>query len=56
MDTLGFKYVFAPPYSPDYNPIEFVFSMLKSKYRKLRIHNLVNGGQMTVERMINSSI
>ena len=56
MDTLGLRYIFNAPYSPDYNPIEFVFSMLKSKYKKLRISSLVNGPRMTIRRMIDDSI
>jgi transposase len=29
MDELGFEYVYTPAYSPDLNPIEFVFSIFK---------------------------
>ena len=29
MKTLGFKYAYNVPYSPDYNPIEFIFSKIK---------------------------
>ena len=32
----GFRWVMAPPYSPEWNPIEFVFSQVKSNFRKLR--------------------
>ena len=30
----GAELLFLPPYSPDYNPIEFVFSKLKALLRK----------------------
>jgi hypothetical protein len=30
----GMKYVFLPPYSPDYNPIELAFSAIKSYIRR----------------------
>ena len=29
MDELGIAYIYSPIYSPDYNPIEYVFSMAK---------------------------
>lgn len=32
----GARIVFTPPYSPDYNPIENMFSVVKSRYRKSR--------------------
>lgn len=30
----GMHYVFLPPYSPDYNPIELAFSSMKAWFRK----------------------
>ncbi len=30
LDELSIPYIFSPPYSPDYNPIESVFSIFKS--------------------------
>jgi len=39
IDTLwdrGMRYVFLPPYSPDYNPIELAFSSMKACFRKNR--------------------
>ena len=29
MDELGLGYIFGPAYSPDYNPIESIFSVVK---------------------------
>ena len=29
MTKLGFRYIFNVPYSPEFNPIEFVFSKVK---------------------------
>ena len=29
MDEMSIPYIFGPPYSPDYNPIESVFSIVK---------------------------
>ena len=36
MTRLGFRHIFNVPYSPEYNPIEFVFSKVKQKFRSLR--------------------
>ena len=36
MDEMSIPYIFGPPYSPDYNPIENVFSMFK---REMKIRN-----------------
>ncbi len=33
------KVLYTPPYSPEYNPIELVFSKIKTHYRKLNIQN-----------------
>jgi transposase len=30
----GMRYVFLPPYSPDYNPIELAFSSMKAWFRR----------------------
>ena len=32
----GLTVFFTPPYSPWYNPVEYIFSMLKQKYRRLQ--------------------
>lgn len=36
LDELNIKYLFLPPYSPDFNPIELLWSKLKSILRKLK--------------------
>ena len=40
MDKLGFKYIFNVAYSPEYNPIEFVFSKLKHSFKGLRARKM----------------
>ena len=35
-------YVFCPPYSPDFNGIESVFSIYKNKLKRERLSDLVN--------------
>ena len=37
MEDLNFIYCMSPIYSPDYNPIEFYFSMLKRLVKKERL-------------------
>ena len=36
LDEYGIKYLFLPPYSPDFNPIELLWSLMKSVLRKLK--------------------
>jgi transposase len=43
MDELGFEYVFTPAYSPDLNPIEFVFSFFKGQLKKDRFRSIQHG-------------
>ena len=33
MDELSIAYIFSPIYSPDYNPIEYVFSIAKKEIK-----------------------
>ena len=40
MSKLGFRFIFNVPYSPEFNPIEFVFSKVKQKFRSLRARKL----------------
>ena len=32
----GFRFIYNVPYSPEYNPIEFVFSEVKANFKALR--------------------
>ena len=43
MDWLGIKPLFNLAYSPDYNPIEMVFSQVKHHFKKDRLQKLANG-------------
>ena len=36
LEECGIKYLFLPPYSPDFNPIELLWAKMKSVLRKLR--------------------
>ena len=37
LQSMNIEAIFAPAYSPDYNPIEFYFSQLKMIVRKWRL-------------------
>lgn len=42
LEELSIAYVFCPPYSPDCNGIESVFSILKNKLKRLRLKAVFN--------------
>ena len=52
MDELGFEYVFTPVYSPDFNPIESVFSQFKGQLKRERFRAI----QLDREICLNTSI
>ena len=52
MDELSIPYIFSPPYSPDYNPIELVFSIFKSEMKKKRLTAILQGRAFNVEKNI----
>ena len=58
MRELGFRWIYNVPYSPEYNPIEFVFSQDKANFRALRAKKLMGltteSHQTMVERAVTS--
>jgi transposase len=52
MDELGLEYVFTPAYSPDLNPIEFVFSIFKGKLKKDRFRAIQHGTHLDLRTRI----
>jgi transposase len=38
IESVGCKLIYLPPYSPDLNPIEQQWAVIKRKYRKLKHH------------------
>ena len=40
IESVGAKVLYLPPYSPDFNPIEMVFSKLKTLVRKLKLRKM----------------
>ena len=52
IEELGFEYIFTPPYSPDANPIESVFSIFKGKLKKERIKGIIGGRNIQIPLLI----
>ena len=40
MRELNFRFIYNVAYSPDYNPIETVFSLVKRKFKALRARKI----------------
>jgi len=40
IESVGARVIYLPPYSPDFNPIEMVFSKLKTLLRKLKLRTM----------------
>ena len=53
---LGFRCIFNVPYSPEYNPIEFVFSKVKQKFRTLWARKLAGVIQDGHEAMVRQAV
>ena len=51
-EDLNIKTVFNVPYSPDFNPIEAVFSKVKRVFNDSRLNNLVNKRGFNMDREI----
>ena len=52
MDELSINYIFSPPYSPDLNPIESVFSIAKKELKKRRLQAILEGKKFNIERNV----
>ena len=56
MDKLRITPIFAPAYSPDYNPIEYVFSKLKKDVKKRRIQNMIQNKMVDYNALIPKAV
>ena len=54
--SLGFRFIFNVPYSPEYNPIEFVFSKIKQRFRVLRARKLAGIIQDSHRAMVRQAV
>ena len=43
LESLGITRIINVPYSPQYNPIEGCFSIVKNYFKRKRLHDIVNG-------------
>ena len=53
---LGFRCIFNVPYSPEYNPIEFVFSKVKQKFRTLRARKIAGLSHDSHEVLVRQAV
>ena len=53
---LGFRLIFNVPYSPEYNPIEFIFSKIKQKFRTLRARKMAGVIQDGHHAMVRQAV
>ena len=52
MKQLGFRWIWNCTYSPQYNPIELVFSKVKNAFKNLRAQKLIGNRQESHEAMV----
>ena len=50
---LDIPLVFNLPYSPDYNPIETYFSLLKNLFKRMKLNYIANGKEIDIPDMID---
>ena len=55
MNELSIAYVFSPIYSPDYNPVEYVFSMAKKEIKEKRLEAIINDEECDLWGVIKNS-
>lgn len=51
MQSHGVKYVLNAGASPDYNPIEGAFSVVKNAYKKMKIQKMIDGKDLEELKM-----
>ena len=56
MKELGYRWIFNVSYSPEWNPIELVFSKIKLEFKKLRMRKLTGLIQDDHEAMIKKAV
>jgi len=51
LDELSIAYIYSPPYSPDFNGIESVFSIFKNKLKKERMKAILNENKIDYPKL-----
>ena len=55
MEKLGMKCIFNASYSPDFNPIEGVFSVTKNYVKRERLKAIILKKRINLEQLITES-
>ena len=55
MDELSIAYVYSPTYSPDLNPVEYIFSYAKQEIKKARLRAILNEEDINLGYVIEDS-
>ena len=55
LDELSIPYIFSPPYSPDFNPIELVFSIFKREMKVKRLTAILKGRPFNVKKTVKKT-
>jgi transposase len=55
-DRLGITPIFNVPYSPQFNGIESVFSIVKGNFKKAQLCHLLAGRRYSVQRLIREAV
>ena len=56
MRELGFRWIVNCTYSPEYNPIEFIFSKVKREFKRLRAKKMTGLIQDDHEALIKKAV
>ena len=49
LEEMSIKYIYSPIYSPDFNPIESVFSLTKGHIKKVRLRAVTHNEQIDLK-------
>ena len=55
MDELGFEYVYGLAYSPEFNPVDTIFSLTKAYVKKKRLAAVINEYKVDLWKLIQES-
>ena len=56
MRELGFRWIYNMSYSPEWNPIELMFLIIKREFKRLRARKLTGISSDTHEDMIEKAV
>ena len=53
-ESMGLKSLFIPPYSPEFNPIENIFGVMKKRFYKMRYSDITFDVDRSIDKCISS--